>query len=57
MAPNRRKKYDAGSQKSDAKGIEVSDHAGGSKLYVEDGWIFRVKLGLPIEYRRDGDDT
>jgi hypothetical protein len=57
MSRNQRKKYDAGSQKSGTKGIEMPVHAGGSKLYEEDGWVFRVKPGVPIECRRDGDDT
>jgi hypothetical protein len=50
MPRNRRKKYDAGLQKSDA-------HAGGSKLSAEDRWVFREKPGLPIEGRRDEVDT
>lgn len=50
MPRNRRKKYGAGLQKSDAP-------AGGSKLSAEDRRVFREKPGLPIEGRRDEVDT
>jgi hypothetical protein len=57
MSRNRRKKYEAGLQKSDAKDIEMPAQAGGSKLYEENGRVFCAKPGMPIECRRDGDDT
>ena len=38
------------------RGLQMPAHAGGSKLYVGDSWVFRVKPELPIESRRDEDD-
>jgi hypothetical protein len=35
----------------------MADQAVSAERDEEDGWVFRVKTGVPIEYRRDGDDT
>lgn len=57
MPSNRTKNQEAGSKQTHHTDVFPARHKAGSKTYVEDGWVFRVTPGAPIECRRDEDSA